>query len=147
MTLVFGIGGLSVKELCRFFANCDNQFSPLLSSRVRLVKYSEKLVLNSIIIHAKENNKIIGLIAFYANESSLDYAYISLICVLKGYEGKGIGKRLIDECILHINKKGFKSIKLEVNNDNQNAISFYTKIGFHIKKQNQQSYIMLKPIY
>lgn len=147
MTLVYSIGGLSVKELYGFLVECDNQFSPLLSSRVNLVKYSEKLFFNSIIIYARENNKTVGLMAFYVNDSSLDYAFISLICVLKGYEGKGIGSKFIYDCIAIGNKKGFKSIRLEVDAENQDAISFYMKIGFHIEKKNKLSYFMLKPIH
>ena len=147
MTLVYGTGDFSVEELYGFLTECDTQFSPLLSSRVNLIKYSEKLILNSILFHARENNKTVGIMAFYANDTRLDYAFISLICVWKGYERKGIGSKFIDDCISIVKKKGIKSIRLEVDIENQDAISFYAGIGFHIENTHTQSYIMVKIIH
>lgn len=138
---------LSANNIYGFLTKCDTQFSPFLSSRVNLIEYSEKLFLNSTIIHTKENNEIIGIVAFYANNNSLEHAFISLFCVLEQYKGNGIGDRLMNECITLIKTKNFKSIKLEVDTENQKAISFYTKFGFHVEEQNQRSYIMVKHLY
>lgn len=147
MNIVFQKGDLTIDELYEFIKRTDNQFSPSLSSRVNLQKYSEKLVMNSTIIYAKEKNKIIGLLAFYANDFKPDFAFITLICVLKEYEGNGIGTRLMNNCISLVKEKGFRLIKLEADTDTENIISFYTKNGFQIEKQNQRSCTMLKQIY
>jgi ribosomal protein S18 acetylase RimI-like enzyme len=147
MTLVFQAGGLSVKDLYGFLSKCNSQFSPHLSSRVDLLKYAEKLVHNAVIMYAKENKKLIGLIAFYANNFKLDFAFISLFCVLEGNKGNGIATRLMNECILNVKNSGFRFIKLEVYSDNRNAISFYSKFGFNVEEQNKPSFIMLKRLY
>ena len=147
MTLALDNGQLSSKELIEFLVLNKGQFSPPLDSKVNLIEYSEKLIRNSIMICTRENKKIRGLLAFYANDRTIDYAYISLICVSKGWERKGIGTRLINECILYVRKKGYNSIKLEVNMKNQNAFIFYTKLGFQTEKQNPSSHFMAKSIF
>lgn len=144
MKFVYEVNGLSAKDLYRFLIKCDIQFFPQLSSRVNLSEYSEKLFHNSTIINAKKNNEIIGIIAFYVNDNSIDYGFISLICVLNNYKGNGVGSNLMNECILLVKKKRLKSIKLEVDIENRYSMSFYRKFGFHVQDQRQNLFLMEK---
>lgn len=144
MNVVLQFEGLSVGEIFDFLTKCDKQFFPALSSRVNLREYSEKLFCNSKIIYAKESIDIIGLVAFYINEKIHGYAFISLICVMDGYLGIGIGTKLMSECINVVKNENFKSIKLEVGAKNLKAISFYRAIGFKVEGWNQHVYKMTK---
>ena len=146
MNIKFSTNPLKVIELFNFLKQCDKQFIPQLSYRVDLLEYTQKLILKSTIIHAHFNNKIIGLIAFYANKPELHYAYISLICVLQQYEGQKVGKKLIEKCILRIKAKGFKLLNLEVNSENSHAIEFYLKKGFKITRIELHSLYMTKSL-
>lgn len=146
MNIVFNNGSLSGKELFDFLNKCDKQFSPLLSSRLNLEYYSQKLIQNAIIINAKMNNEVIGLIAFYTNQSKLRFAFISLICVLQKYYGIGVGSNLMNECVSLAKKQNFRSIQLEVDNNNKGAIIFYEKFGFKVEEKNQQVSTMSKQL-
>lgn len=144
MKPIFQIGGLSIRELYEYLIKFDNQFYSRLSLKVNIYNYSEKLIHKSIIIQSKINNEIIGLVAFYANDNSFSCAYISLFCVLKGFEGYGIGTRLMNDCITFVKDRKFKEIKLEVDPENHNAISFYSKFGFQIEERNLHKSYLLK---
>jgi ribosomal protein S18 acetylase RimI-like enzyme len=146
MKYVYQTTSLTVEDVYLFLTKCDKQFSPLLSARVNLKEYSEKLILNSTIIHVKSNGELIGLIAFYMNNNSQGYAFISLICVLNEFGGNGIGSILMKECVALIMKGNFKSIKLEVDTQNQEAITFYQNFGFFTEDQKQNSWLMTKLI-
>jgi len=137
---------LSANELYNLLKEYDDQFYPLLSLRLDLEKYSKKLSQNSTIIFFRKKEKIIGFIAFYDNNRTLGYAFISLICVLKEYQGKGIGERLMNKCISYVKNKNFKSIKLEVDNKNINGLSFYSKLGFNVEEIKQQSLILKRKL-
>jgi ribosomal protein S18 acetylase RimI-like enzyme len=138
--------GLDAEEVYLFLTKCDKQFSPHLSTRVNLREYSEKLFINSTIIHVKNNDDLIGLIAFYMNNNSQGYSFISLICVLNEYEGKLIGSRLMEECTSLVKNKKIRAIKLEVDIQNQRAMTFYKKFGFIIEDQKPDSCLMIKVI-
>jgi ribosomal protein S18 acetylase RimI-like enzyme len=144
MKYLFQTARISAEEIYDFLVKSDKLFTPALSLRVSLVEYSEKLVRNSTMIYVKAGRDIIGLVAFYLNEDSSDFAFISLICVLDKYRGNGIGSRLINKCIKLVQKNNNKSIRLEVDSENREAISFYRKFGFNIEQHKKGSCILVK---
>lgn len=89
----------------------------------------DKIYSNGIVIVAKTDS-IKGLIAFYANDHTSKRAYITSVLVSEELRGKGIGKRLLEECQRYCVDNGFKIIRLEVNKDNLPAISLYKKYGY-----------------
>ena len=50
------------------------------------------------------------------------------VAVLKPYRGRGIGKRIIEECLKLLRMKGILEVTL---NAQQTAVGFYRKLGFH----------------
>jgi putative acetyltransferase len=74
----------------------------------------------------------------------VEQSYIAGLFVDKQYQGKGIGRALIEAC-----KQKYSSLALDVYVENENAVKFYEKSGFQIKqtKQNedtqQQEYFMV----
>ena len=62
-------------------------------------------------------------------------AYINNIEVLKEYQGKGIGKNLLEGCLSEAEKSfGVKNIELYVISGNSKAIALYEKLGFKENK-------------
>lgn len=74
----------------------------------------------------KEENIIKGFI------SVLNNCFIGALFVLDEYQGKGIGKSLIDYC-----KNLYPKLELSVYKENTFAISFYKKYNFKIEKEIQ----------
>lgn len=54
------------------------------------------------------------------------------IAVREAYWGKGIGKILMQECILWCKEKGVEQLELEVVTENERGVSLYKDLGFQI---------------
>lgn len=52
------------------------------------------------------------------------------LAVLPTYQGKGVGRRLIDEICERLAALGCPQLNLSVRHDNPTAVNFYEKIGF-----------------
>ena len=57
---------------------------------------------------------------------------LDVIAVKKEWQGKGVGSELVKEVEKFAREKGKRFIYLFVSQDNENAIGFYTKRGFHV---------------
>lgn len=84
-----------------------------------------------LIYVVEEDDKIIGL---YVMEYmiSAKKAEILNISVLKQYQGKGIGKMLLNHAIHQARALGKNKIELGTGNSSINQIAFYQKCGFEI---------------
>ena len=73
---------------------------------------------------------------FDQNNQNNKTGFISMIGVHPKFQGKGIGKQVLLAGIKSLYQQGARSILLEVDSDNKNAISLYKKIGFMDFKEN-----------
>ncbi len=62
--------------------------------------------------------------------SIMDNSFIGALFVLEDYQGKGIGKKLIDYC-----KSLHQDLGLGVYKENKKAVNFYNYCGFRIAKE------------
>jgi len=76
------------------------------------------------IIGAYDREELLGYILIFPRKIPRIYS----IAIHPQARGKGIAKKLIKEA-LHVNK----NLRLEVRDDNQNAINLYKKLGFTCK--------------
>lgn len=109
---------------------CDNAFT---ESVIELENYEEllkKIQSHGIVVRAMEDSNIAGFCAFYANDFLQKIAYISLICVAKNYQRRGIGQQLLDRTVQIAKNKGMKRIKLQVLTVDIKPIEFYKKNQF-----------------
>ena len=82
---------------------------------------------NKVALKASDDDKLIGYVgASYV----LDEAEIGNICVLPGYRGQGVGRKLFDELTKYLKESGINVIFLEVESDNAPAIALYERQGF-----------------
>jgi len=124
---------------------CDLDFWPPLSDRVNLEEYSYKLYENSITFEAWNNKRLIGMVAAYFNNIENSTGYITNVCVENNYKGKNIASDLMRKCIDYANENKFKSIVLEVNENNVAAINLYKKFNFKsIDIKNENIKMLLK---
>ncbi len=78
---------------------------------------------------ATYNNKPIGFIACDANWDEFLGA-IHEIVVMRKFQRKGIGSKLLQTGLCYLKKKGIKLVELYVGEKNTGAIRFYKKFGF-----------------
>ena len=88
---------------------------------------------NSICLIAKDNNKNIGYLA--ASSKEIPYRLsrcveIENMGVIPEYRSKGIGQKLIDECLKIAREKGFQKVYVNTYFKNNGAINFYKNNGF-----------------
>lgn len=82
---------------------------------------------NSEYFIAKQDNEILGFAGIW---KSIDDVHITDIVVKKIYRKKHIGSALLQKLIDTAKEQNFKSITLEVNENNLPAINLYTKFLF-----------------
>jgi len=86
---------------------------------------------------AVENGKVVG----YVQADILnDEAVLEDIAVAKEYQGRGIGKRLLDRELMALKQKGAKTVAAEVHYKCASAIPFYYKHNFRIIGFKQDLY-------
>jgi ribosomal protein S18 acetylase RimI-like enzyme len=139
---IIEINNLSQKQIENIHKICNDDFIPKLSNRVDISAYSTKLYKNAEIISISNNEGLFGLVAIYCNDKKEKIGYISSVCLLSKYRGKGFAKKLLNESILLSKRKGMKKIRLEVNIKNLPAINLYKKFDFYIIEKGIESVIM-----
>lgn len=126
----FNIEKLSYQQVFDLFIKYNDKFVPRLSDDVDIENYSKKVSDNALFAVYKNEDNIIGFVAYYLN-LELSLVYITSVCVDFAFEGKGLAFELISK----LKKKYMSSIKimaLEVRKDNLKAFNLYNKLGFII---------------
>jgi len=113
---------------------CDSAFTLSVINSAHFDQTYQRIIKNAVFLVAidliDQNETSVGYAAMYANDKVSQTAYISLLCVKKESQGKHIGSMMISRCLEIAKKNSMKEIKLEVLNANEQAISFYTHLGF-----------------
>jgi len=112
-------------------------------------KGSEQDELEGQAIHliAVENEKIIGCGRAHFNNN--EEAQIRYMAVEKDWQGKGIGKKILDELENKVIEKGAKKIILHAR---ENVVNFYMRNGYKVVKPSHtlfgeiKHFLMMKEI-
>ncbi|MDX5326767.1 MAG: GNAT family N-acetyltransferase [Bacteroidota bacterium] len=80
---------------------------------------------------AEDENGMIGGAGIYPT-TGLPESTVELVkmYILTPYRGKGIGKRLMEMCLIEARKMGYSSVYLETMPELTEALPMYEKIGF-----------------
>lgn len=91
---------------------------------------------NGEYIVAKDNDKVIGILAFgpTKEEKYKEYGHLEAIYVLKGYQGIGIGKELFKNAVEGLKKMGYSKMYLECMVGNK-TLNFYKKYNGVVESQ------------
>lgn len=129
-----------LKEFLPVFPNLEEKIGSL-------DEYAQKLSEFAYVFSITDNVESKGILVFYANNIQNRTAYISLIGVKKEYERQGLGKALLTYCEEVSRECGMCKLKLEVDDNNTNAIKFYEKNGFKFSDTTERnSFYMQKNI-
>ncbi|MDO9261367.1 MAG: GNAT family N-acetyltransferase, partial [Flavobacteriaceae bacterium] len=66
---------------------------------------------------------------------SENYVTIGLTAVCASYQGKGIGKKLLESVENELSKKHIKELRIPTQLQNKQACKFYKKSGFNIVEE------------
>ncbi|WP_291779081.1 GNAT family N-acetyltransferase [Cecembia sp.] len=97
------------------------------------IKALEEQVLEKghVFLIANEGEKSLGFCAYELHAKSLYKTKIHKIYILPEAQGKGIGKKLIQEVVKIAKRNGDTHLFLNVNKYNRAAIDFYLRLGFY----------------
>lgn len=119
------------REIFEHLLSVDEDFCPKLSSSVNLENYSEKMFLVADRFECWMSNKLVGLIAVYANyDEHQPFCYITNVSVFNSLTGKGVADQLMTQVISALEERNISRIDLHVNKLNFRAINFYRKYKF-----------------
>jgi ribosomal protein S18 acetylase RimI-like enzyme len=141
-TIIFSINRSSASEIAAHLVRVDASFEPLLSSRVDIRTYGQKIYDRAVRFEAWLGEKLIGLVASYCNEHDSGNAFMTSVSVWPEYQGQGVASQLMHHSIEHVRGLGFRQIELEVNERNLQAIALYQKLRFNILCRNGSTLTM-----
>lgn len=126
-----------------------NKLNPTLCDlKINIDRYSKKLsekAMTWIVQNQKGEN--VGILSSYVNDKITKTAYIAILVLNENYRGMNIARNLLKRLEKYSEENGIKKIKLEVYQENKNAISFYKKKGYNISKAaSDVSYYMVKKL-
>lgn len=128
----FSVNKASAEQIASHLLCCDSDFLPLLSDRVVINDYAEKLEKYATRFEAWSGSLLIGLVAIYCNDEKKFLAHITNVSLLSTWRRCGIAQNLIGQCIQHAKIKNMRNINLSVGVSNYSAIDLYLKNGFSI---------------
>lgn len=125
------IESLQLSELVAFLREQADDVFPDLKDEQRLNMLAEKWHNYAEFCTCRDEvGRLIGMIAFYANQPDNGVVYISHVYVASLHRCKGIFKQMLHK-VQHIaQERGFSALKLEVQKDNKNALRSYERAGF-----------------
>lgn len=131
MDSVLEYSGENFRYLANYILKSDTDFQPLLSDRVEMDEYIEKLVNHAYIFYYKRNEEIQSVLAAYMNT---DVVYVSYFHILNGARGTGISNKMLEHIISQAKRNKKSAINLTVRQGSR-AYFLYAKYGFTVKKE------------
>lgn len=130
MTVSFCTGQATCGDILAHLRACDATFEPVLSGRVDLVEYAEKLSRKAVTFEAWEGDLLVGLVAGYFNDATTREGFITTVSTLPEFTGRGSASALMAMALRYAADHGFETLSLDVGEHNQPAQNLYRKWGF-----------------
>lgn len=141
------IESVGYNELRTYMEYQANDSFPNLKDQSVLDQFSKKLFDNAFFCICRDGEKLIGMIAFYANGKGSDFAYIPHVYVSPDYRRQGLLSKMLHVVEEFSKNKGFSLIRLEVDYQNLSAQNAYARNGFRAEKPaSSHSYYMIKTV-
>lgn len=115
-------------------------------SEQALLGYAQKVKSFAELTELWKEGKLIGLCACYMNNYDSLIAYITHIAISKESRHEGYGQLLIMNVEHCAKEKGFKAMELEVFKTNVIACDFYRKMGYAIKEDRGEKFLLCKSL-
>jgi GNAT superfamily N-acetyltransferase len=130
LEIEYCVGKSCKKDISQHLYECDDFFVPLLSSRVNLDEFAEKIFSSCTTFEAWHCNDLVGLVSCYFNNER--FVFINHVSVCKSFQRKGIINTLLKDCIQQSKKRDFYFLRLEVHDHNKIAKKIYKNYGFQL---------------
>ena len=111
---------------------------------VLTLDYFGELVHAGQVLAYEEEGSVAGVVIFRERQAGgavkmeRKTLYIDSIAVVEVHRGRGIGRRLLDECKAIARKQGCCGLELQVNAANARAMKLYREYGFGEKSVNME---------
>lgn len=128
--IAYRVNRSSAAQIATHLLSADATFEPVLSSRVDIWAYSQKLYDRAVRFEAWRGDELVGLVASYCNQSDGGKGFVTSVSVWPESQGQGIAGRLMFQCIEHLRNLGFGQMELEVDQRSLPAVALYQKLGF-----------------
>ena len=79
-----------------------------------------------------------GIVAGYFNNLADGFSYVSILHVRSEFRECHLGRKLMGKAIEYSKVCGLRTIKLQVNKTNTNAIGFYRHLGFEVFSETER---------
>lgn len=123
-------GAHTVEHVAAFLGSIDDEYDPPVGSQVDLTEYAAKLAEKASVALAVEEGRIVGLAAIYMNDLVDRVSYVPYLGVGRGHRGRGLARRLIEECLRRAAGAGMRRVKLRTWSSNASAVHLYDTLGF-----------------
>lgn len=144
----YNIKNITIKEeIIAIIKQYQKYFDRLVNDTELAMNIADKIFKHGMLIACVCQHEVLGFCAFYANDLNSRVSFITLIAVNDKYQNVGFGKKILKR-VCDISKQvGMTKIRLEVNNQNINAIRFYQNNGFCFEKKcSDTSQLMIKDL-
>ena len=118
---------------------CNKLSETMRKKNLMILPLVDKEIIKNVIIKYANviavciNGQIAGYCAFYMNNFESRIAYITLIAVDKNFQSNHIGTIMLDYIKTTAVINDFRGVRLEVYNNNTNAIMFYEHNDFFVE--------------
>src|SRR3984893_13170543 len=87
----------------------------------------------SFVLRAPHANHLVGVVL--TSCVAIGVGHTTQICVMPGYQGRGLGRLLMEASIRALRARRFTAVSLTVTSSNDRAVRLYEKLGFHTVKK------------
>jgi len=131
------VAKLAIKTYKNAFGETMSEKELQKSLKSRDESYFRSVIDKDIIIIAQDDDQIIGFIQFGTVSydsfpTSNKDMELKKIYIDKNYQGKGIGKKLMNAMLTHNRLNDIENIYLDVFAKNEEALGLYKKFGFQV---------------
>ncbi|MDC7236622.1 MAG: GNAT family N-acetyltransferase [Sphaerochaetaceae bacterium] len=128
----------------------ETSLSSLSNNKDNIYYYSEKFYKYGEVwgLYLQDSTlKLVGFVAFYANDFNKKIVYISMIAIDPTFRKLGYATILLEYLEKLCIKKDMKFMKLEVDVNNKVALNLYKNFGFEIvNKSDNNKYYLIKSL-
>ena len=87
-------------------------------------------MINVYVFETQDRSKIVAYCAFNQLPEQENEGYVDLLNVAPGYQGKSLGRRLLQQCLERCSELGFRTLTLGTWSGNLKSVPLYKKTGF-----------------
>ena len=119
---------------------------PALRGEERTKTFTDKVYAHADFCLCRDDDHIVGMIAFYANGEGADFAYLAQVYVSPDYRRKGLFTHMLDFVVRDVLRKGFHEIRLEVYKNDKVAQLCYENNGFVTMQTAQRDTLYMRKL-